>query len=71
MSKKKKVGKHIFHAPELIAGKWWHLVESTDADVRIKPYGPFESEQAAYAHREALMKGNHDVIFPQPELPPD
>ena len=48
----------IYHPPELIKGRWYHLVETVglDEDKRVKHYGPFASRQAAIAHQEEIMR---------------
>lgn len=48
----------IYHPPELITERWYHLVETAcrDEDVRVKPYGPFASRLSALAHQKETMR---------------
>ena len=50
----------IYHPPELLGEKWYHLVQiiEPDKDERVQPYGPFESEEEAAAHLEEMMKND-------------
>ena len=66
----KKIDK-IYHPPELIVGKWYHMVEVVGPDGGVKCHGPFQSKEAAYAHREKMMRESGDVAASNIASPPE
>ncbi len=53
----------IYHPPECIGGRWYHLFETTggNGNESVRAYGPFESREAAYTHQQRRMLENGDA----------